>query len=109
MTHEMRNPAPLAAGRASKAFCVAAERSGDNQLPLKHQVSIVANALDPLLFDEIEELADKAASIWRSIAEASFRGEAMTVAVHLRQARLVTFHVHEIVKQFGRGSEARAA
>ena len=69
----------------------------------------LAHALDPLLFDEIEHTAEKAASIWRSIAEASFRGDAMTVAVHLRQARLVTFHVHEIVKQFGRGSEAREA
>jgi hypothetical protein len=71
--------------------------------------STIAAALDPLLFDEIEQIADKAASIWRSIAEASFRGDAITVAVHLRQARLVTFHVHEIVKQFGRGGEARAA
>jgi hypothetical protein len=69
----------------------------------------LANALDPLLFDEIEQSADRGTSIWRSIAEASFRGDAMTVAVHLRQARLVTFHVHEIVKQFGRGSEAGAA
>jgi hypothetical protein len=70
----------------------------------------LAHALDPLLFDEIEQSADRAASIWRSIAEASFRGDAMTVAVHLRQARLVTFHVHEIVKQFGGASqEARAA
>ena len=69
----------------------------------------IADALDPLLFEEIEQSADKAASIRRSIAEASFRGDAMTVAVHLRQARLVTFHVQEIVKQFGRGSEAARA
>ena len=63
----------------------------------------------PLLFDEIEQSADRAASIWRSIAEASFRGDAMTVSVHLRQVRLVTFHVHEVVKQFvGSGQEARA-
>ena len=70
----------------------------------------VADALDPLRFDEIERLADRAASYWRSIAEAGARGEAMTIAVHLRQVRLVTFHVHEIVKQFGGNSEgARAA
>jgi hypothetical protein len=31
----------------------------------------------------------------------------MTVAVHLRQVRLVTFHVHELVKQFG-GSNQEA-
>ena len=69
----------------------------------------LAHALDPLLFEEIEQSADRAASIWRSIAEASSRGDVMTVAVHLRQVRLMTFHVHEIVKQFGRGSEAREA
>ncbi len=68
-----------------------------------------ADALDPMLFDEIEQLADKAASYWRSIAEAAARGEAMTIAVHLRQARLVTFHVHEIVKQFGDNREAARA
>jgi hypothetical protein len=66
-------------------------------------------ALDPALLDEIERAADKAASYWRSLAEASFRGDVMTVAVHLRQVRLVTFHVHEIVKQFGGSQEARAA
>jgi hypothetical protein len=27
----------------------------------------VADALDPLLFDDIEQLADRAASYWRSI------------------------------------------
>lgn len=70
----------------------------------------LAHALDPLLFEEIEQSADRAASIWRSIAEASFRGDVMAVAVHLRQVRLMTFHVHELVKQFGSSSqEARAA
>jgi hypothetical protein len=69
----------------------------------------LTDALDPLLFDEIEQLADKAASYWRSLAEASFRGDAMTIAVHLRQVRLVTFHVHEIVKQFGPKNEAARA
>ena len=70
----------------------------------------VANTLYPLLFDEIEQSVDRAASIWRSIAEASFRGDTVTVAVHLRQVRLVTFHVHEIVKLFGGGTHgARAA
>jgi hypothetical protein len=69
----------------------------------------ITGALDPLLFDEIEQLADRAASYWRSIAEAGVRGETMTIAVHLRQVRLVTFHVHEILKQFSStGEPARA-
>ena len=42
--------------------------------------------------------------------EAGARGETITIAVHLRQVRLVTFHVHELVKQFGSTDEpARAA
>lgn len=70
----------------------------------------IAGALDPPLFDDIEQLADRAASYWRSIAEAGARGETMTIAVHLRQVRLVTFHVHELVKQFSSiGEPARAA
>ena len=48
----------------------------------------LGHALDPLLFEEIEQSADRAASIWRSIAEASFRGDVMTVAVHLRRCGL---------------------
>jgi hypothetical protein len=70
----------------------------------------LSSAMDPLLFDEIEQLANRASSYWRSIAEAAARGEAMTTAVHLRQARLVAFEVHELVKQFGGSSQkARAA
>jgi hypothetical protein len=68
-----------------------------------------AHALDPLLFDEIEELADRTASHWRSIAEAASRGEAMTIAVHLRQARLVTFAVHQHVKAFSACGEDAGA
>lgn len=103
MNQEKRNPGAVAAAGASERFCLAAERPEDNPLPPRNQ------PLDPLLFDEIEQSADRAASIWRSIAEASFRGDTMTVAVHLRQARLVTFHVQEIVKQLGRASEAARA
>jgi|ERR1700722_8393982 hypothetical protein len=94
MRPSARNPLPLAAGRASEAFCLATEP--------EH-----SRPRSTLLFDDIEQSADRAASIWRSIAEASFRGDAMTVAVHLRQVRLVTFHVHELVKQFG-GSNQEA-
>jgi hypothetical protein len=42
MTPEKRNPVTLAADRASKAFCLAAERSEDSPLPPRHQGSFDA-------------------------------------------------------------------
>ena len=48
-------------------------------------------------FDEIEELADKAVSYWRSIAEAAYRRERMTIAVHVYQVRLVTYTAVQIL------------
>lgn len=41
MAPQMRNPAPLGAGRASKAFCVVAERSEHSQIPGVNQASIL--------------------------------------------------------------------
>jgi hypothetical protein len=37
MTPQKRNPVPLVTGRASKAFCLAAERSEDNHNSLRFQ------------------------------------------------------------------------
>ena len=39
----------------------------------------IASALDHARFDAIAELADLAASYWRSIAEAAVRGEKLTL------------------------------
>jgi hypothetical protein len=38
-------------------------------------------------FDEIEHVAGKAASYARSLGEAAFRGDEMTMRVHIRQLR----------------------
>ena len=53
------------------------------------------------------EQGDLAASFWRSFAEAAWRGDVMTAAVHLRQARLVTFAVVRAMEKIaGNGGAA---
>ena len=41
------------------------------------QPSPLLTLQNPLLFDDIEQLADRAASYWRSIGEAGARGETL--------------------------------
>ena len=59
----------------------------------------VQDAIEDLLFEELEELAALAASYWRSLAEAARRRETMTVAVHFRQARLTAFAAHQLIER----------
>lgn len=62
--------------------------------------SAEARALaDNLIFDEILDLAEQAASYWLSVREAAFRREPIALAVPLRQARLVTRNVVEIAAE----------
>jgi hypothetical protein len=51
---------------------------------------------DDLVFEEIQDLAERCASYWLSVREAAFRREQVALAVPLRQARLVTREVVEI-------------
>jgi hypothetical protein len=53
MTPEKRNPASLAAGRASKAFFSATELLEDNPSPLKHQCSFNVAAAAGLVDREV--------------------------------------------------------
>jgi hypothetical protein len=58
-------------------------------------------ALDFARFEAIAELADLAASYWRSIAEAALRGEHLTLEVHCRQVAAVTRETFATVKALG--------
>ena len=71
----------------------------------------VAGVCDDDRFAMIEELAEKASSYWRSIAEAAYRGDRLTVEVHCRQVSLVTRAAFQTVKILGTeaGAESRAA
>jgi len=71
----------------------------------------VAGVCDDDRLAAIEEFADKAASYWRSIAEAAYRGDRLTVAVHCRQVAAVTREAFQAVKTLGAetGDKSRAA
>jgi hypothetical protein len=61
----------------------------------------VAGALDYVRFDEIADLAERAASYWHSVALAADRGERLTVETHCRQVATVTREAFAIVKSLG--------
>ena len=61
----------------------------------------LVNALDFDRFDAIAEMADLAASYWRSIAEAAARGERLTIETHCRQIAAVTREAFKTVKSLG--------
>jgi hypothetical protein len=69
----------------------------------------IIDALDSLRLDRIEELADMNASYWRSIGEASARGERLTIETHRRQVRLATIAAFEIIKSLGTPAEQEVA
>ena len=59
------------------------------------------SAIDWLRFSALGEMADLAASCWRSVAEAAFREEAATVQLHCRQIAAVTREAFALAKQIG--------
>jgi hypothetical protein len=62
MVSSKRNPAPLAAGRASEAFCSAAERSEDTKALFRLQVAAVSRrfGLAPICAELIASLVREA-------------------------------------------------
>jgi hypothetical protein len=65
----------------------------------------IADALDVGRFERLAELAELAASYWRSVALAADRGETLTVTVHCKQAAAVTREAFALAKTLG-SSEA---
>jgi hypothetical protein len=66
----------------------------------------LASVDDDARLARVEELADLAASFWRSVAEAAYRGDQLTVEVHCRQVALVTRAAFQTVKQLGAEASA---
>jgi hypothetical protein len=60
-------------------------------------------------FVAIEEFADRAASIWRSIAEGAYRGDLATIEFHCRQVAVLTRATFVTVKGLGAEQSGRAA
>ena len=67
----------------------------------------------PLTDDErfqfVERLADKAASDWRSIAEAAYRGDPLTLRVHCKKVSILTKAAFTYVKRISRREYIRVA
>jgi hypothetical protein len=68
-------------------------------LPAPSKEAVVA-ARD-LCLEAVVEMADLAASYWRSAAEAAYRGDQLTLEVHCRQIAAVTRHAFAAVKTLG--------
>jgi hypothetical protein len=60
-------------------------------------------------FDEIERVANKAASFSRSISEAAYRGDDLTMLVHLKQLRLCVIEMIKIYKDYFDGQDVGTA
>ena len=61
----------------------------------------IASVYDADRFAAIEDFADKAASYWRSIAEAAYRGDLRTIETHCRHVRVLTLAAFSTVKGLG--------
>jgi hypothetical protein len=68
----------------------------------------VDDACDDQRFAFIEDLADRASSYWRSIAEAAYRRERLTIETHCRQTRIITIAAFQAVKELGSASIAES-
>jgi hypothetical protein len=68
--------------------------------PISHETAL-ANALDVGRFEKLAELAELAASYWRSVALAADRSEALTVTVHCRQVAAVTREAFKLARTLG--------
>jgi hypothetical protein len=118
MIPESRNPVPLAADRAPKAFCLATERRENSPLPLKHQASFDAVGPTPEAVAEIEEfLLDEIfhdlcliASYTTSALEAARRGDREELRLRLRiQLRDCFRHAVELHNLLPPGGKVDAA
>jgi hypothetical protein len=86
-------------------FCVAAERSeytanlDSEQVPAAASPSVEApSAARDLVFEELVDSASLAESYSRSLVEAAWRGDRLTVEVHLRQLRACVLALISIFK-----------
>ena len=65
----------------------------------------VASVLRDQVFEEVERLSDLAASYSRSIGEAAFRGDEVTMVVHVKQLRLCCLSMIKTYKDLQGGGQ----
>ncbi len=77
-------------------------------LPLNSPAARCASAVSDLQFDLIVETVDLATSYARSASEAAWRGDRLTLGVHLRQLRLCVIAAIQTFKELGGEAGAKA-
>ena len=69
----------------------------------------VADELTQEVADYLIELSDRAASYWRSVSEAAWRGDLRTVEVHCQQVAAVSKEAFRAVKELRESVKDAAA
>jgi hypothetical protein len=64
----------------------------------------VNDVIDQMRADFIIEFAARAESLWRSVAEADFRGDLLTMQVHCRQISSISREVFRTIRELGEGA-----
>jgi hypothetical protein len=68
----------------------------------------VDGALNQMSADFVIELSEQAASLWRSVSEAAFRGDLRTMEVHCQQIAIVSKEAFRTVKELRESTKVEA-
>lgn len=68
----------------------------------------VDDALNQMSADYLIELSDRAASLWRSVTEAAWRGDLKVAEVHCQQIAAVSKDAFRIVKELRESAKVEA-
>jgi hypothetical protein len=110
---ENKNPAPLAAGRASEAFCLAAGQSEDSQVLAGFQAPAGPSgeaiaACDEFILDELFRAFDLIVSYATSAMEAARRDDRdeirLRLRVQLRDCFRHAVQIHDLLSAPSKGS-----
>lgn len=68
----------------------------------------INDALNQLSADHVIELSEQAASLWRSVTEAAWRGDLRTMEVHCQQIAAVSKEAFRTVKELRESTKVEA-
>jgi hypothetical protein len=68
----------------------------------------IDDALNQLSADYVIELSEQAASLWRSVTEAAWRGDLRTMEVHCQQIAAVSKEAFRTVKELRESTKVEA-
>jgi hypothetical protein len=68
----------------------------------------INDALNQLSADHVIDLSEQAASLWRSVTEAAWRGDLRTMEVHCQQIVIVSKEAFRTVKELRESTKVEA-